>query len=152
MPNQRVPPSQTNTANFYTPNRSNNQSSNYQRRPKRINRIPFNNTSSNNSTRYPLENTESPQNDQALQEFRMNTVPMTLEDDVIPYLIKNNYQNKITADIIIMSSYEAAHQPTKKNVIAKAPELVAKMLIQKGYEHIPHITNYQADTVYTLYY
>lgn len=50
-------------------------------------------------------------------EFRIVGAPESLDDDVVPYFITNNYQNKITGQIITKSSYTSQYQPWNQKTL-----------------------------------
>lgn len=56
---------------------------------------------------------------------------MSIEDQVIPYLLRNNYLNDIDVNILIVASYPALHQENRKNVIAKGPRNIVRSRVQR---------------------
>lgn len=43
-------------------------------------------------------------------EFRISGVPTTIDDDIIPFLITNNYLNETSGRILTQSSYTSNYQ------------------------------------------
>lgn len=94
-------------------------------------------------------------NNDLMLEFRINSLPISLSDDVIPYLIRDNYQNQINTDIVIVASYPAAYQDNKKNIIAKGPVNTVKRILEKklytyASQHLPSLEDHTPKSMYEL--
>lgn len=84
-------------------------------------------------------------------EFRLTGVPKSLDDDVIPYLITNNFQNEVHGEIVTKSSYTSSYTSWNlKTLILSANREIATALLKKGYVYIRNTTYKCSRIVRTL--